>query len=122
MVALLLDYGADIDMTWKHGTALHAAVRVGAWDLLQLLIKRGGDVNARAENGQTPLHVAAMESRPAMVRSLLKAGADPALKDSFEKTPAGWAADSSLRSVLLRSEHSRRPTPRRWPEAGPDEF
>jgi ankyrin repeat protein len=41
---------------------------------------------------QTALHVAAMEGRLDLARTLLRLGADPGLRDQrFGSTPLGWA-------------------------------
>src|SRR5262249_34700261 len=39
------------------GTAVHAATAAGNVEILQLLLDRGGDANARNAQGQTPLQV-----------------------------------------------------------------
>jgi ankyrin repeat protein len=71
-------------------TPLHLAARDGRVDLVQLLIERGADVNARNHRGATPLHYAA-SSRPVSVFLLEnKARADVA--DESGRTPLHWAA------------------------------
>jgi hypothetical protein len=65
----------------------------------ELLAGLGFDVNARgrsdvpaADPWQTALHVAAMDGRLDLARSLLRLGADPAIRDQrFDSTPLGWA-------------------------------
>lgn len=50
------------------------------------------DVNARDDEGTTPLHQAAWEGDLPLIRRLLDAGADPSLTDGrFESTPLEWA-------------------------------
>jgi ankyrin repeat protein len=56
----------------------------------------GADINARGEDGDTPLHrgVGAIGGGAAMVTFLLSRGADPDVKSDF-----GWSArDSALHS------------------------
>jgi hypothetical protein len=66
--ARLLDGGADPNLVHpRFGTAVHAAAGAGDVELLRLLIDRGGDVNARNAQGQTPLQVVAV-SRAGMER------------------------------------------------------
>jgi hypothetical protein len=56
----LLDGGADPNRVHPlFGTPVHSAVGAGEVELLQLLIDRGGDVNARNPQGQTPLQALA---------------------------------------------------------------
>ena len=65
----------------------------------ELLAGLGFDVNARgrsdvpaADPWQTALHVAAMDGRLDLARSLVRLGADPTIRDQrFESTPLGWA-------------------------------
>jgi len=56
----LLDGGADPNrVDPRYGTPVHAATGAGDVELLQLLLDRGGDVNARSAQGQTPLEMLA---------------------------------------------------------------
>jgi hypothetical protein len=50
------------------------------------------DVNARGENGVTPLMQAAVNNRGFHVHALLKAGANPNLQNSMGETALMWAA------------------------------
>jgi ankyrin repeat protein len=75
------------------------AVMMGAVDfghhaLVEWLLARGGNANARAEaqSRQTALHSAAWNGDLRMVRLLVAAGADPAARDEeYDATPVGWA-------------------------------
>jgi ankyrin repeat protein len=66
---------------------------------VELLAGLGFDVNAKGRSDvpgddpwQTALHVAAMEGRLSLARSLLRLGADPDICDQrFGSTPLGWA-------------------------------
>ena len=75
----LLAVGADVRaLSDNHeaNTALHASlagrksVRV-----VTALLARGADVNARAAEGYTPLHIAAFEGDAALINTLLAHGA-----------------------------------------------
>jgi ankyrin repeat protein len=59
--------------------------------VVDLLIGRGANVNARAEGGATPLHHAA-RGRLAVVTALLRAGADPRARTANGRTPLHAAA------------------------------
>ena len=39
-------------------TPLHVAIKEGHYDVVELLIEKGADVNAKNINGNTPLHIA----------------------------------------------------------------
>ncbi len=73
------------------GTPLHGAVAHGHVDAVALLLDRGADVNARADAGQTPLHLAVSVSA-ALTERLVTAGADTTLVDhEHETAPIEWA-------------------------------
>lgn len=59
LARVLLDHGASPDAaTWYGRTALHFAAEFFDPDIMALLIARGADVNARDNDGRTPLKVA----------------------------------------------------------------
>ena len=71
------------------GTPLHAAVQGGHGALAAVLIRRGADASARADMGQTPLHLCATAG---LARLLVESGADPAaVDDEHGTTPLTWA-------------------------------
>lgn len=71
------------------GTPMHASVHAGHGALTRILIRRGADVDARADMGQRPLHLCATAG---LARLLVEAGADPAaVDDEHGTTPLTWA-------------------------------
>lgn len=105
MVKILIGAGADLKtpITWRgsrtgvwiigdDATALHYAAEEGPPESAELLIDAGISVDARDTKGQTPLHIAAIFGRAAMVRFLLERGADPTAK----RKDGGTAMDLSL--------------------------
>lgn len=71
------------------GTSLHAAAQHNQTDVVELLLAKGADPNARADMGQTPLHLC---SDSAIARQLVEAGADPtSVDDEHGTTPLTWA-------------------------------
>ena len=88
------------------GTPLHAAVHGGHGALAAVLIRRGADVGARGDLGQTPLHLCATAG---LARLLVEAGADPlAADDEHGAAPLAWAragleihGDSPMRRRLV---------------------
>lgn len=65
----------------RGNTHLHRAVMEGAKPfVIEFLLKRGVDVNARNEQGETALIIAAWYGRDELVEILLKKGADPNVK------------------------------------------
>jgi ankyrin repeat protein len=98
---MLLEGGADINVRDRGGnTTLHLAAQVGDMNLVRALLARHADPNLRtpksmapigarggggggrggAPGEQTPLMVAARADREEIMRALVAAGADPALK------------------------------------------
>ena len=76
------------------------------------LIAQGAKVDARANNGQTPLHKAAnggdrKDDRPgpghlAAAKVLLKHGADPHAKDNSGRSPLDLASTEEMKALLKR--------------------
>ncbi|KAK2847214.1 hypothetical protein Q5P01_010213 [Channa striata] len=56
---------------------MHLAALRGHKATVVQLENQGGCVNAKGQNGWTPLHLACHQSEPEMVASLLGANADP---------------------------------------------
>ena len=86
----LLRMGADVTLTDKQGrTVLLPAIRqANAPELIDLFLTAGVDINAADKKGQTALLVAAQHASPAVVKKLLRAGADPDLAAADGKTVA----------------------------------
>jgi ankyrin repeat protein len=76
-----------------------AIVDVAQWEgagAVALMVELGFPVNARGENGETALHRAAYEGRPATVRLLIERGAEvDALDSRFDATPLAFATVGS---------------------------
>jgi hypothetical protein len=99
VVAALLDKGAKIDARDKEGiTPLMWACSRGAVKLVELLIARGADVNARSsKRGHTPLVWA---KNIATVRVLLAAAADPSAVDKNGQPT--WEHHTAATAKLLK--------------------
>jgi hypothetical protein len=55
-------------------------------DAVNLLIEAGANVNALTPKGDSPLHMAAFDGKPEIVRALVAGGADLQLKNANGKT------------------------------------
>lgn len=78
-------------------SVMMAAVDFGHHALVQWLLERGGNLQARADaqSKQTPLHSAAWNGDLRMVKLLIDAGADASARDEqYNGTALGWAETS----------------------------
>jgi ankyrin repeat protein len=92
---LLLDHGADPNARDKDGkTPLHYAVARRDWYGVKLLLEHGAEVDEELAEALrlTPLHLAALRGSAEEVERLLKSGADPNVRDVFDRTPLHYAA------------------------------
>jgi ankyrin repeat protein len=94
---------------------LGLAIFFGHPELARLLIERGADVHAVAENANrvAPVHAAAAACDRATMRLLLERGADPNARQQLDFTPMHGAAsrgDIELATLLL--EHGAERTPK----------
>ncbi|MHC9538070.1 MAG: ankyrin repeat domain-containing protein [Vulcanimicrobiota bacterium] len=119
-------------------TPLHEAAYCGRDEVLEYLLERGGDVNARSLHGLTPLHYAAGADcgdemdlfghikrsggeRTGKAELLLIFGAQPDAKDDRGLTPLDWALrKKNYRMAELIKKHSetKLTTPAENPEPG----
>jgi len=97
----LLRAGANPNLQDRWGnTALHLAVRMLNQKMVNLLLERGADVDSLNNSGDTPLHgLTSSGSRPSIldpdimnlfmecIKHLLRAGADPNIRNSRHETP-----------------------------------
>jgi len=91
IVHLLLDHGASIT-----GYALSCAAKKGRWDMVRLLVARGGDINS---GDPTPLIAAVAFERADMVRELISLGAR--VDGEFGRKAITRARDDGLESMLV---------------------
>lgn len=69
-----LDRGENLLHRFLHGAAYQRGLRA--------MIKAGVNLNAKGQNGETPAHLA-LRIDPSMCLDLLKAGADPSIKNDW---------------------------------------
>lgn len=104
LVVDLLERGADWCGRGPGDTsALHLAAALGEAPLLEYLLARGADANARDARGRMPLHHALKASGAravAVVRALVGAGADPERATESGETPLGLALSRADRDLV----------------------
>jgi uncharacterized protein len=88
-ISYLINNGADANAGNKDGdSALIIAARIGYDDGVARLLAKKAKVDKENKRGETPLIVAVQQRRPALVRALLEAGANPDKRDFV----AGYSA------------------------------
>ena len=82
---------ANVEEPDLDGWDLHRAARENRVDIARALIDRGAEVDARNENGWTPLHWAAWDNSLEVARLLLDRGAEIDARNELGNTPLYWA-------------------------------
>ena len=124
MVEILISNGADVNIPVQSGLAEnrfyahlhtfaplhlvanfhHTARESNSLELASLLIASGADVNQRAEDGQSSLHLAVRNGNDSLATLLIDHGADVNARDLEEYTPlhsAAWNGHLGLVEVLI---------------------
>lgn len=103
VVTAMIVCGADVNLKTQEGwTPLHTAAYYGPAAMIDLLVSKGAQINARGNyDGWTPLHMAASADKDAaVVQALLKAGADKTLKSQSGKTAREMASKAEIQALL----------------------
>ncbi len=118
MVNMLIEHGANVKAklgpaVQKTGyTALHYLVNSSTsfynfMAIVDALLDAGANVNAKDEQGYTPLHLAAYKDLTDRVHYLISKGANPAIKNNEGQLPvdlvSGW--NRPLRDYLFSVTH-----------------
>jgi len=98
----LVERGADVFGCQPGDTScLHLAAALGDSGLVETLLARGADANARDSRGRMPLHFALKApAAAASVRALIAHGADPELPSASGETPLGLALARADRELV----------------------
>jgi ankyrin repeat protein len=79
------------------------ASQAGHLDVVQALLAKGAEVNAKANNGGTALMLASLAGHPDVVQALLAQGADVNAKTSGGVTALMAAKDFAVIGLLLHA-------------------
>jgi ankyrin repeat protein len=89
--------------------ALYAAARNGHGPVIEYLLGRGANVDAKGVFGATALHWAAFNGHVSTVELLISRGANLAVKDArFEATAEGWADEAGHSHIADTLRRHRR--------------
>ena len=93
LIEHLIEKGADVNYknTSDGWRGLHYAISCGSDDMARLLIEKGADVNAIADDGTTPLILAAKNDSVFIAKLLLEKGADVNWRDMKKKSAMSYA-------------------------------
>ena len=93
-VRRLVSTGTPVDVKGYQGaTPIYWALRTGAAQSFRLLLELGADPNGILENGSTVLHMSVVNPNPIYLAMLLRAGANPNLREpgDLQLTPLFYA-------------------------------
>jgi uncharacterized protein len=99
-VSALLRDGANVDSRDAEWPSLHLAVGVGHKDVVKLLLDHSAEVDAKNNEGVTPLYLAAVEGHKDVVKLLLDHGAEVDAKNNEGVTPLYLAAVEGHKDVV----------------------
>jgi len=100
MVALLLQNGADVNLTRQDGTtALMLAASRGHVETVRLLLEAGADIHMRSEAGKTAVALAVEMKRTEVVKLLEGAGAKLPAQPAGPEETQGMTVTSLLTSA-----------------------
>ena len=99
----LIEAGADLHATATNGTniqALHAAVARNDYQMCELLLQKGAEVNALQTQSVTALHSAVHRGNIALVKLLMEHGANKEGKMDNGDTPISIAEREGHKDIL----------------------
>ena len=100
---MLLEFGADVNLTHTYITPLYRASCIGNLEICQLLIRHGANPSISGDDSQvTPLNIASRHGHVAIMSELIQAGADLESRDARGYTSLASATyGGRLESVRL---------------------
>jgi ankyrin repeat protein len=97
-VRALLAKGAQVNRSgW---TALHYAAAAGDNEIVQMLMDKDADLDAKSPNNTTPIMMAARGDQILTVKLLLDAGADATLKNDAGMTAIDFAEQNGSKDIV----------------------
>lgn len=100
---MIKKYGIDLK-TQYGGNLLHLFAQHNAAELLNELIDKGLDKNAKDEQGHTPLHIAAISNSVEAINALIDKGADKEALDEYKRSPLYLASSEYYKPHSLTNK------------------
>ncbi len=106
MVRVLVANGIAVNVhfpmegEWKAWTPLMFAANFAAPEVVEILLRNGARVNAKADIGITALHIASVNNRKEIVKMLLAHGSDPNERDITGKTPLDYVRAMGYKEIV----------------------
>lgn len=98
-------YGVKINnfnqRNFMEDTVLHTVCSWGDIAAVKVLVAAGADINAKGDQGATPLFNAVIGKSPEVVAFLLISGADPDIANSYGRQVLEYAKNISAPSEIL---------------------
>ena len=98
-------YGVEINRfdqrNFMEDTVLHTVCSWGDINAVKVLVAAGADVNAKGDQGATPLFNAVIGKNSDVVAFLLKSGADPGIANSYRRQVLEYAKNVSASFAIL---------------------
>lgn len=99
-------YGVEItsfdQRNFMGDTVLHTVCSWGKLQPVEDLVKAGADVNAKGDQGATPLFNAVMGESPDVVAFLLKSGANPSIPNDYNRLVIDYAKNVSAPLAIVK--------------------
>lgn len=96
IVEKLQKAGAKVPTEFHGASTLFYAIESGDLTALRAVLAAGADVNGQDSDGWTPVSWATLGNQEQMVMELLRAGADPSIKNKEEKSALDYATQYEL--------------------------
>ncbi|PRD22307.1 UNVERIFIED_CONTAM: Ank3 [Trichonephila clavipes] len=104
VVAYLIQKGANINDPCYRQTPLQLAVQNNDFEMAQVLINNGAEIDAESDSGLTPLCLAVRNNNKEIVKILLKYGADINYGESLPLSTAIVFGLNNIAEILLDNE------------------
>ncbi|HTF17517.1 MAG TPA: ankyrin repeat domain-containing protein [Chryseolinea sp.] len=103
VVKVLLQYDADTNIASNNQfrvAPLHSACASSNYDIAEMLLRAGADVNAKQMSGVTPLHSAAHNGQTKLAKLLIDHGADVNAMTENGQTPLAMAKEKGFSETV----------------------